>query len=239
MKKLISGLLSLLFPPHCIICKQELEYDSREYLCPKCLNDFKYLKGPFCTMCGKPLPAEKQTFAKTCRLCQKMPPEFDCGFSVCIYDGVLKECIHRFKYQKKTFLKSTFGKMVSGFIKENLKDKIFDCIVPVPLHPARKWERGFNQAELIAMEVRKLLDIPVKTNILKRKRWTQPQVILSKEQRRRNVKNAFYAKNDNRTKNVILLDDVMTTGATLNECAKALKTSNIEYVCAITIARTI
>ncbi len=219
-------------------------------MCKQCLDKFYYLKAPFCTKCGRPLPAERQELAKICRVCQKFPPQFDRGFSVCLYEGVLKECLHKFKYQGKTALKKTFGRMVSSFINENIlktlpdiseegKKNLFDCIIPVPLHITRMRERGFNQSELLAIEVCKSLDISLKTNILKRKRFTKSQILLTKKQRRKNVRDAFIARTDKTIKSVILLDDIMTTGSTLDECSRTLRQAGIEFICAVVVARTL
>jgi ComF family protein len=153
----------------------------------------------------------------------------------------MREVIHRFKYGGQTFLVKPLARMLIGPAKELTRLHRIDTIVPVPLHYKRLRQRGFNQASLLARGLGSLLQIPVDYSSLKRTRWTDPQIGLSRNQRAANVKGAFGLKATVKIKGrgILLLDDVLTTGETVNQCVRVLKDGGAREVVVLTVARTV
>ncbi|MDR2192134.1 MAG: ComF family protein [Endomicrobium sp.] len=156
-----------------------------------------------------------------------------------LYKGALRKLILKFKYLDRAFLAKDFGAQMANKFKElPFYDKT-DCIIPVPLNIIRRIKRGYNQAEVLSREISKLSGIPVFSNILYRKKMTKPQFQLSKEERAKNIKNSFLVKNGEltRKKNILLVDDIVTTGATVSACAAVLKKFGAKKVYALSLAR--
>ena len=154
----------------------------------------------------------------------------------------MREVIHRFKYDGKTFLARPLARMLIGPGKELTRLHRIDTIVPVPLHYRRLRQRGFNQASLLARRLGSLLQLPVDYSNLKRTRWTEPQIGLSRKQRAANVKGAFSLKARQKVegKGILLVDDVFTTGETVNQCVEVLKNAGgAREVVILTVARTV
>lgn len=172
-----------------------------------------------------------------CGACRKKLPHFKKATAVGVYEGTLSEAIHLLKYQKKQAMAKHLNTIITDALLQRLTDN--DIIIPVPLHKRRLNERGFNQSLLIAHYISNRFSIPLCIDGLQRVRWTRPQIELTRDERLRNVKGAFAVK-DKMTfngKRCILVDDVYTTGATVNECAKALKKAGAKEVNVFTIAR--
>jgi ComF family protein len=167
-----------------------------------------------------------------------MPPTFDQALSVGYFEGPLREAIHQFKYRPCRAL----GRPLALWMTKNIcpVDGI-DRIIPVPLHTSRLRQRGFNQALILAHGISKTFTLPLSYDNLKRVRPTRPQVELSAEERIKNVAGAFALRNPDELKglDVLLIDDVFTTGATMNECARVLKDAGVSRVTALTIARAV
>lgn len=221
--------LDLLFPPKttCIICKTVIKTG---YLCDKCKSTLKFIEGNRCSICGKPIDYEG-----TCLDCLEHGHEFKQNISPFEYDGVVKDLIGRFKYFKERELAPFFADYMADAVKK--MNWPIDVIVPVPLHKIRLDERGYNQSELLARELSYRLNIFM-SKALRRVRNTTTQTALHKEERIENVKGAFKVtyKDTIVGKNVLLVDDVLTTGATLDECAKVLKENGAKDVYVATIA---
>jgi ComF family protein len=166
------------------------------------------------------------------------PPVFDQALSIGYFEGALREAIHQFKYRPCRSLGSPLGDWMSGNIQ--LPQGI-DVIIPIPLHGSRLYERGFNQALLLADRIGNRFSIPVCYDNLVRTRPTRPQVELSGLDRVKNVAGAFSLVNPDTIKNtsIMLVDDVFTTGATVNECARILKAAGASHVAALTLARAV
>ena len=163
----------------------------------------------------------------------KKKRHFGWARGVLVYDDATAKAIHRFKYGHDTTYSRPLGSMMADYTLEG-----FDLIIPVPLHIKRLRERGFNQSLLLANAIGKRQGIPVDPYILKRTRWTEPQVNLTGLERKVNVKGAFEVCGDVRGKRILIVDDVYTTGATVSECSKALKRSGAKEVCVLTLSRT-
>lgn len=231
-----SSLLNLLFPYFCIGCGQE-----GEVLCAACRYRIKIVP-PSCLGCGKISFSKKGIMAgRTCLACQKKcfiyaflsPLSFD--------DALTRKLIHSFKYERMRFLGAVLGSAITAHALQNgfRPNSENFVIVPIPLYPGRERVRGFNQAREIAASVGEGLKIPVFSSCLFRKKKTMPQVGLSGVSRAENVAGAFLVRNGDclRGMNVILVDDVKTTGATLNEAARVLKEAGVTRVIACTAAR--
>lgn len=229
-------LVDLLFPPHCAACQS-----LGAWLCTDCLNKIETIRPPVCQTCG--LPAEEpQTFgspASVCERCQTIPLLLDGLRAYAFYDGPLRQAIHQFKYQDLRSLAGPLGKVMSqGWASLTPNDLSIDAIVPVPLHPTRQRQRGYNQAALLAIEVGAHLQLPVIQDVLVRTRATAPQVDLRAQERRANVQDAFRCTGNSLSgKRVMLLDDVCTTGSTLESACATLREAGTRSVWAYTLAR--
>jgi len=229
-----KALLEIIFPPVCLLCARR----SREKgFCGECRSHLeqKRITSPVCLKCGEPFQSSKAV-GHVCGRCLKTPPHFNSARSAFVYDGHVLDAVHRFKYAGDTSLAVPLATETLCAIGS--KDHCL--IVPVPLHPERLRARGFNQSVLIARELSRITSIELCCNNLKRARDTGQQVGLGVEERKRNVSGAFTLEKPEffKGKKALLVDDVMTTGATINECARVLRGSGAE-VYALTVARAI
>ncbi|NLB55481.1 MAG: ComF family protein [Lentisphaerae bacterium] len=204
------------------------------YLCPDCAGKIDVIGKIACKRCGAPLDSE------ICGECRGKRFHFDSANCYGYYAGVLREAIHQYKYSGNRQLAPQLGSILSTTWKERDQQIEVDFIVPVPIHRQRERERGFNQSLLLAEIVSKDLSLPVLQHGLLRTRATKPQVNLALEDRGNNVKGAFTPGSDSvEGKNLILIDDVFTTGMTLDEAAKTLKTAGAASVHALVLARSL
>jgi ComF family protein len=236
----LASLLDIIFPPVCPLCEEGL---MDGILCADCRGGMlsKKIKGPFCAVCGIPFigygDVPETHKGRLCGRCITEKTPFKEARSAFAYEGAVLEAIHRFKYGGRVALAGYLGRLASEAAEFKATP---DVVVPVPLHRNRLRKRGFNQSLLIAREVAKKLRAPVDYINLKRVRATDPQINLRIKEREDNIKGAFVVKDDMafRDKNVLLIDDVFTTGATIRECAKALNKAGAE-VYVLTLARTL
>jgi ComF family protein len=239
LRRLIKGLVDIVYPRVCLACKNKLKSSPPDSLiCAECWVKIKRNLPPFCHCCGRRL--EKSSLAKNiCSECLKKKLYFDRAFSPCIYDGVIKELIHEFKYKGKDYLGLILSRLMIDFIKEyNLPMDCLDFIVPIPLHKTRLREREFNQAEILAESIAKEFNKQALCHILLRHRHTKTQTELETHQRLLNVKGSFSVNKfeDIIGKNILLVDDVLTTGATSSEAAFCLKDAGANIVFVLTLA---
>ena len=237
--RLVRETLLLVYPPMCAGCSRAF-YSDRPF-CPACSLAPDLIAEPYCPLCGIPFGSEKTT-SHLCADCLGSVHRFDRARATGFYQGLVREVIHRFKYGGQTFLANPLARMLIGPGKELTRLHRIDRIVPVPLHYKRLRQRGFNQASLLARGLGSLLKIPVDYSSLKRTRWTDPQIGLSRNQRAANVKGAFSlkAREKIKGKGVLLLDDVLTTGETVNQCVGVLKKDGgAREVVVLTVARTV
>ena len=212
--------LDVVLPPVCYVCGKSCS--SKYGLCQLCLEKIKYTN-------HKSVHGERDVEY----------PHIEKGWSCCYYKDTVKECIHLFKYRGYIGLTDIFRDIMVDFVEKNDIYKNIDLIVPVPIYPTKKRERTYNHAEVIASSVSKKFAIPMDTKNLKKIKWTQSQSELDKERRLKNVKDTFLAvdKNVFSGKNALLVDDVYTTGATVNECAKVLRGAKARKIFSLTLAR--
>jgi ComF family protein len=234
--------LDLIYPPRCHICQGFLFKPSREtpQICPDCLNNLARIASPLCTRCGTPFESQVET-DHLCEGCLRRPPVFDALIAPYLYEGGIMEAIHRIKYQGKTHLAGTFAGPLIAMARERLGETKGMIMIPVPLHPKRLRERGFNQGLILSRAIAPALETRIDLLSLRRMRYTRPQTGLKRDERRKNVKGAFglAGKSGLKRKTVILVDDVATTGNTLNECARVLKRGGCEKVLCLTLARAV
>jgi ComF family protein len=235
-KRLCKALLDLLLPSFCLACKRPLGPAPELLFCPDCLAGIHCIASPLCPCCGR-VYLKATGGDHHCGPCLATQKHFSRARAIFLYEEPVKEVIHRFKYQGKTACLPTFA----GFAR-NLplmaEMEGVDWIVPVPLHPSRLRERGFNQALLLARAFFPK-DRRVVSDILTRIRPTAPQTSFNGAARRTNLKNAFGVVKPHRLagKNILLVDDVFTTGTTVNECARVLKKAGAAEVLVLTLAR--
>jgi ComF family protein len=244
LKQFSQAAIAGVFPPRCAGCDG---WDERLF-CDDCRLQLRVLQGPLCTVCGKPF--DPLAFATLCAECRpsrnNKPPEFPALRSCFAFDGPSREAIHRYKYQGQSSLVHLLAQELADFWARDcngtLQTSHCDLMTPVPLHWWRAYRRGYNQSELLANQLSLKMDVPSKV-LLRRVKPTRPQVELDRGQRAENVKNAFQIEATHaeliKAKTILLIDDVCTTGATLRECAKALKKGGAAAVYALTVARQI
>lgn len=232
---LFDPLRTLFFPPHCAGCGHAIP--DGEVLCATCQSGIEKIRPPRCEVCSQPYPGDLPVF--TCPNCHGDPFHFENAIAVVRSRGIVREMIHRLKYNKELWL----GRILAGWMHEGLSDSRLrhwtpEALVPVPLHPRRLREREFNQAEILCRELSRLSGIPVKS-ALARRRYTTTQTLLDRRGRRQNLRDAFIpVKNGDVTNmNLLLVDDVLTTGSTLDACAATLLESGAASVRALTAAR--
>ena len=233
-----DDILDFVYPQHCAICRKHLGREERD-ICDVCWNSLATLPDPFCPHCKSFYkPGDKE-----CSFCQSAGRTGEDRRILMVrslgrFDDYYKELIHRFKYGKKIPLGRRLGQRLGETIIGNPDFLESDSLVPVPLHKSRYRERGFNQSEVVAEEVSKTSGVSVLKNVLKRKKNTKDQTNLSPQQREENVRGAFVVTAPEMVsgKRIILVDDVITTGATLSECARMLRQAGAERILGMTIA---
>ena len=237
--RLIHGLRAIVYPKTCLSCREKLAEKADDgFLCSQCRGKIRKNLPPFCVSCGRQL--DKRGFAKnTCPACQKANLSFDRAYSPCAYEGVVRELIHKFKYNGREHLGEPLSRLMSEFVREyNLPIDYVDCIVPIPLHKTRLREREFNQSEILSRHLAQEFNKELVDNCIERYRHTRTQTELETHQRVSNVKNSFRVVDPQaiKDKNILLVDDVLTTGATSSEAAQALKNAGANIVLVLTIA---
>jgi len=228
INKIKNFILDVLFPRICVNCNKFIKYGVA---CDKCMEQIKIYNSCACAYCGKRLPTAKKT-------CHSKEPYILAA--VADYNDVLREIIHALKYKKITDAAEPLAEIAVKFIKSSslpLKNRI---LVPVPLHKKRERERGFNQAELIAAKISSAINLPINLKLLERAKNTEPQFqIKTKEEKATNISGCFNAAHPDKIKGkqIILIDDITTSGATLREAALTLKKEGAKNIIALVIAR--
>lgn len=243
---MLRYLANFFYPPRCAGCAARMLVEAPRRLCRGCLAELDRIDGPICLVCGIPFESRGGSAAGWCETCAKSPPHFGLARAVVRYRSgndehsqVVASLVRRHKYGPDQSL--------SHALAECLGDRLpvcggdYDIVVPVPLHPARLRWRGFNQAAMLAEHVARGFGRPLDVKTLVRHRPTPPQTSQDSRQRRLNVRQAFVVKRSDRIANrrILLVDDVMTTGATADECARTLLAAGARRVDVLTLARAI
>ena len=230
---LFDPFLTLLYPPRCLVCRTIGESG----LCAGCAAQITPVAAPFCAVCGQTLLPD----ADGCLDCRRRRTAFVRARSLGAYDGVLRHAVHQFKYRDRPQLAVPLGRLLAAYARAHaseLNALRFDALLPVPMHPARQRVRGYNQSERLARVLGEELNLPLLPRVLVRARPARPQVGLSGEARRTNLHGAFTVKQPDlvQGQTLLLIDDVVTSGSSLHECAAALNAAGAKAVYALTLA---
>jgi competence protein ComFC len=268
LRTALDALAAVLFPAPCRICATTLLTASRIPICESCLSSFQPVQQPMCECCGRPFPATVATTASgaesarefpavatggaaavagaavakpLCRLCREGNYAFDRARSYGLYNDALHHAILLLKYEEVTRLGDWFAARLAEIVAREGEAFRADVIVPVPLHPDRQRERGYNQAELIARPLARRLHLKQGAYLLMRTKPRPARLVLSRKEHWESVRGAYATRKGLRVDKlrVLLLDDVLTTGATLDSCARALKQAGAAAVLGLTVARVV
>ena len=240
MTAVLTALAELLFPSLCLSCGQILPERGGYPFCSDCYSGIRFITAPLCPVCGIPYAAEESP-DHTCGDCLLNKRNVGAARSLGVYKSVLLDAIHAFKYGGNLTLGERLGRLMAEHDYPSFRIRDYSLILPVPLHPRRLRQRGFNQAVILAREISRRHDVAMDFRTLRRIVDTESQAGLKKEERRSNIMKAFSIADPERIRgqNILLVDDVYTTGSTLGECAKTLLKGGAEAVGALTLARAI
>ena len=242
LSKLFNKIVNFIFPAQCIICKNFIE--NNDGICFECLNNIDFITNPKCDCCGYPFEIiysdttdKKKTLL--CPNCIKEKPKFHKCVSVVKYNDAAKKIILPFKHADKTNFAKIMGRMMSATVSPFIDE--VDFIMPVPIHLKRMLKRKYNQSSLLSNIISKYTKKPVLYNVLYRAKFKQSQGHLSTNKRKLNVAGAFDVKNKTKIKgkNILIVDDVFTTGATISECADVLLKNGAKKIFVVTFARVV
>ena len=223
--------LDILYPRHCPVC-HEITVPWGKKICDTCREKLKPIYGRRCFCCSKPLQKAEQEYCKDC----KKTRQFQQGLGIFPYSTLLQNSLFQLKYGKRQEYGSFYGEFAAYYSREKIEKWGIDIIIPIPLHPRRLEKRGYNQAGIIAEALGKQLEISVEEKILKRQKNTKPQKELNHQERQKNMKNAFVVRKKLNGENILLVDDIYTTGSTIEEAAKELKRAGAEKIFFLTVA---
>jgi ComF family protein len=227
---IVTAVFDALFPPRCAACRELLPSSDRASrlgdLCPACDATLEPLNST-CRRCGLPGPMDD-----SCASCRADPPVFDSAHAVYLYGAAIAQVLHRYKYEDQSHLARSLGESVA-----RLKLPKVDLVLPVPLHPSRRRSRTYDQALYLAQRVAWLRALPCDAHTLVRQRATARQVGQHRIERQRNVDDAFATRGSLPGATVLLVDDVVTTGATASACARVLKSAGVRAVHVASVAR--
>lgn len=223
---------NLLFPRRCPLCDQVIPMDR--LVCETCSGKLPYLREPLCKKCGKSLGDVRQEY---CRDCIRKKHTFLAGRAVFAYEGRMKESLYRFKYSNRREYSAFYAKEAAKVRGDWIRRCGVEAIIPVPLHRKRRQKRGYNQAEVFARELGERMDLPVCANLVSRVKNTRPQKELNQAERQKNLKKAFIINRSIVQLNrVLLVDDIYTTGSTVDAVAQALRDAGVKEVYVLCIS---
>lgn len=229
VRKILYNMLLLLYPNRCPVCDRVL---TDSLICPQCARRLKYISQPVCYSCGKPL---NDAVAEYCLDCTKNRHEYRQGRAVFSYQGPVRGILYRYKYSNRRDYTEFFASEAAGLYGNWVKTLGISMVIPIPLSAERKRQRGYNQADLFARRFAGLCGLPYHSKILIRTRDTVPQKELSARERKNNLKNAFkITENVVNLNRILLIDDIYTTGSTIDAAARVLKQSGVKeiyYLC--------
>jgi len=236
---IIDSIINIIYPSVCAGCNKPNYSDiNSKYICNECFYSIKRHVPPFCLKCGRGLLEIKNINKGICATCSNRQYYFDEAWSICKYEAVIKELIHKFKYSQKIQYKEIFQKLFKEFLDAFNVLRDTDLIIPIPLHPTRLREREYNQSQILSSLVSEIIHKPVVSDILVRRRNTKSQIDLNEKTRIKNITGCFAVRNSNSldSKSILLIDDVLTTGITLSEAAKTIKELNPYKISILTLA---
>jgi ComF family protein len=238
-KRWLDTGLGFVYPEVCQICGDERATVNEGYVCVPCWQRIRFIKAPYCKRCGLPFEGDIN-LPFQCGNCRDLEFCFRSARSAVLTGEFVLDVIHRYKYQQALWFEPFLADLLARQAGPELAREHWDMIVPVPLHAAKRRERGFNQAERLAARLSCASKIPLNTSLLRRTRPTQTQTRLSRQQRADNMRDAFGPSANGKLEGsprVVVVDDVLTTGATTSACAGVLRDMGAAEVCVWTVAR--
>jgi competence protein ComFC len=237
---LLEAALSFVFPPVCQVCNEHGAAAAEGYVCPDCFKRVRFVREPLCERCGLPFEGSLTTLFE-CTNCRDLELHFSSARSAVLAKDPVLDIIHHYKYNRAMWFEPFLADLLIRAVREEIRREDWDLIVPVPLHPTKRREREFNQAERLGRRLGRALGIPCNATLLRRTMPTRTQTLLSRAERAANVRKAFApaARAKLNGERIMLIDDVFTTGATTNACAEVLKGLGAAQVCVWTVARGI
>lgn len=227
LNKLINKIKYLIYPPVCPLCEEVLS-GGKTRICESCRPNIQYLTEPTCLKCGKEIDDCEKEY---CGDCTKKPKSFVKGFPAMVYREPLKRSIVNFKYKSKSSYADCFAYEIVKIHGKDIMEVSPEVLIPVPVHKDKLEKRGYNQAKVLADRLGTYLDISVDDSILKRVVNTTPQKLLDDNERQKNLERAFISdKKQVQYKKVMLVDDIYTTGSTIESCTKILKNAGVREV---------
>jgi ComF family protein len=243
-RELGSRVIDVVLPWHCYHCGRPIASAGEGGFCASCWSTIRLIQAPYCPCCGEPFRSPiALTYSPEyrCGACRAKPPAFDHARAIGRYEGPLRQAIHLLKYRGKLRLRRPLLQLAIAHFDVHFPSSAYEAIIPVPLHRERLMRREFNQAAVLARGLARHLNVPILERLLIRVRSTRPQVELSGSERRQNVRQAFVVTNPAALENkqVLVVDDVFTTGATLGEVARTLKGAGAARVDVFALARVL
>ncbi len=240
-KSWLDATLGFFYPEICQLCGAERATAAEGYVCGRCWSKpgaVRFIRPPYCERCGLPFEGQLATRFE-CSNCREMKLNFSHARAAVVASDFVLEVIHRYKYQRALWFEPFLAELLVRQAADPLRREGWDWIVPVPLYSVKQREREFNQAERLAARLGANTGIPVNRRLVRRVGPTRTQTLLNRAQRALNVRGAFAARPgvDLRGDRVVLVDDVLTTGATTSACAGALRAAGADEVCVWTVAR--
>lgn len=232
IRPFFGTLLDLLYPRRCPVCDRAVK-PFGSLICKACESKFKYIGEPYCMKCGKPLREEEREY---CGDCKRQKHLFDRGRALFEYKSA-SDSVYRFKYKGR----QEYGAYYAGCMADKLGKWLAEChpdaLIPVPIYRGKRRVRGYNQAEVLARELHKITGIPVETDLIKRVRKTVPMKDLSASERQNNLKRAFkICRNDVKLNTIVIIDDIYTTGSTIDAMSYELRRAGIESIYFMTLS---
>jgi ComF family protein len=240
LREALSDLSEVIFPPQCLGCAEILHPFNGQIFCPVCNDKIIFINGSICSICGTTFP-DSPAENHLCGDCLEKRPYFSYARAVFSYEDIILNAIHQFKYKSNISTGEMLASFMADFSFPDIDFNDYSLIIPVPLHVKRLRERGFNQSLMLARAIGKKRLIPVNFSLLKKHKFTLTQTGSNKKERKQNIKGAFEVSEKKiiTGKNMIIIDDVYTTGATVNECAKTLIKAGAKKVSVLTLARVL